>query len=125
VCFYLLRVSTRATLERAWAYLNATALIGISATRTYTKIVVARSVALSAPKHCNKQCNCAIRVSLRSSCKAGNAAAALEACERRLRSHIVRQRIHTKSGRGLFKTWEGSGVIVTSCRRGITAKRYK
>jgi hypothetical protein len=94
VCFYLLRVSTRTTPERAWAYLDATALIGISATRTDTKIVVARSIALSALKHRNKRRNCAIRVSLRGSYKAGNAAAAPETCERRLQSYIVGQRIH-------------------------------
>jgi hypothetical protein len=94
VCFYLLRISTGTTPERAWAYLNATALIGISATRTDTKIVVARSIALSALKHCNKQRNRAIRVSLRGSYKAGNTTTALETCERRLQSYIVGQRIH-------------------------------
>ena len=54
MCFNLFCVNTGTTLERAWVYLDTTALIGLSAARTNTKIVVARGIALSALKHCNK-----------------------------------------------------------------------
>ena len=53
-----------------------------------------RGIAVRTPEYLNKRGNCAIRVSPGRSCKAGNAAAALEACERRLQSYIVRQRIY-------------------------------
>jgi hypothetical protein len=94
MCFNLFRVNTGTTPERAWAYLDTTALMGLSAARTNTKVVVARGIAVRTPEYLNKQGNCAIRVSPRRSYKAGNAAAAPEACKRRLRSHIIRQRIH-------------------------------
>ena len=54
MCFNLFRVNTGTTLERAWAYLDTTALMGLSAARTNTKIVVARGIALSASKHRNE-----------------------------------------------------------------------
>ena len=54
MCFNLFCVNTGTTLERAWVYLDTTALIGLSAARTNTKIVVARGIALSALKHRNK-----------------------------------------------------------------------
>jgi hypothetical protein len=54
MCFNLFRVNTGTTPERAWAYLDTTALMGLSAARTNTKIVVARGIALSASKHRNE-----------------------------------------------------------------------
>ena len=54
MCFNLFYVNTRATLERAQVYFNITALIGLSAARINTKIIVARGIALSALKHRNK-----------------------------------------------------------------------
>jgi hypothetical protein len=94
MCFNLFRVNTGTTPERAWAYLDTTALMGLSAARTNTKVVVARGIAVRTPEYLNERGNCAIRVSPGRSCEAGDAAAAPEACERRLRSHVVRQRIH-------------------------------
>lgn len=81
VCLYLLRVSTGTTPGRAWTYLDTTTLMGLSATRTNTEIVVARGIALSTPKHHDKRRNGVIRISLGSGCEASNAAAAPKACE--------------------------------------------
>ena len=91
VYFYLLYISTRVTLERAQVYLNATALIGISITRIDTKIIITRSIALSALKYYNKQYNYTIKVSVRGSYKAGITTIALEVYKQRLQSYIIRQ----------------------------------
>ena len=79
MCFNLFYVNTRTTLERAQVYLNTTALIGLSAARINTKVIITRSIAIRTLEYLNKQGNYAIRVSPRRSYKAGNAAVALEA----------------------------------------------
>jgi hypothetical protein len=54
MCFNLFRVNTGTTPERAWAYLNTTALMGLSAARTNTKVVVARGIAVRTLEYLNK-----------------------------------------------------------------------
>jgi hypothetical protein len=38
---------------------------------------------------------------------------------------VSKHSAYTKSGRGLFETWEGGGVMMTSCRRGVAAKKMQ
>jgi hypothetical protein len=65
-------------------------VIGLSAARTNTKVIIARGIAVRTLEYLNKRGNCAIRVSPRHSYKAGNTATVLEVYKQRLQSYIIR-----------------------------------